>query len=172
MKHVFIRSEEALAAGVTCNRWRQSQLDTCCSGDKLKCRQQDRNLRTVKDFFVWFGFLWPKHVSLTESHHQFVGFSCNGVMRVQHIKSCKEFGNDRTDIQDNRTSRPRISGTELILWNRRVTIRDLSAALELSKRTVHNVAHECKSPLWMATEFLNSFRGDKCVDMLRYYGVK
>jgi len=38
MKHVVIRSEEALVLGVTCNRWRQSQLDTCCSGDKLKCR--------------------------------------------------------------------------------------------------------------------------------------
>jgi len=38
MKHVVIRWAEALAVGVTCNRWRQSQLDTCCSGDKLKCR--------------------------------------------------------------------------------------------------------------------------------------
>jgi len=37
VERVVIRSQEALAVGVTCNRWRHSQLDTCCSGGKLKC---------------------------------------------------------------------------------------------------------------------------------------
>lgn len=68
-----------------------------------------------EEFLSMVQFLWPKHVSLIEIHRQFLEFTSNGVMRVQHITSCREFENGRTDNRDNRTSRSRISRTELSL---------------------------------------------------------
>ena len=68
-----------------------------------------------EEFLSVVRFLWPNHVSLIEIHRQFLGFTSDGVMRVQRINSCREFESGRTDIRDNRTSRPRISRMELIL---------------------------------------------------------
>jgi histone-lysine N-methyltransferase SETMAR len=97
-------------------------------------------------------FLWAKHVCPVEIHRQLMEVCGDGVMSVQHVRKwCGEFENSRTNIHnDDRTDRPSTSRTdvnaarveELILENRRVTIRDLSAALELSIGTVHYIVHE------------------------------